>query len=74
MGVLSQEVQELQPDDEGWVEANLLSAIADGKPYVFLVADMVEDENGQSVRISTRSDILDVEVIKVVLASALSED
>jgi hypothetical protein len=59
-----------QPSEDDLAKAALLSVLAEGKPYVFLMPELGSDENGQYVLVTVGTDITDPVVLKAVLDTA----
>lgn len=65
-------VKQIEPTAELEVKGDLLSLVAEGKPYVFLTVELGEDENGTYVETHIVADV-PVEIIVSALEVALAE-
>lgn len=55
------------PTEADETKAALLSLLAEGKPYVFLVPESGEDESGQYIVVTLSTDIDETVIVRTVL-------
>jgi len=61
-----------EPSEADLAAAGLLGLISEGKPYVFLTAELGQDEDGTYLQVNASTDIDNGEILKYVLESALA--
>jgi hypothetical protein len=62
--------RKVQPTEADEAKASLLALLAEGKPYVFLIPELGEDEKGKYILVTANTDIDDPVVLKAVLDTA----